>query len=61
MTHALCAAGRINSVERLPLGDGVVGAFRCADVTVDAFVGNQQCQGDLAGSRLRGISRASAG
>ena len=61
VAHAFRAAGRINNVELLSLRDRFVRTLRLADVTIDAFVGNQQCHGDLAGSRLRGISRASAG
>ena len=61
VAHAFCAAGRINNVELLSLRDRFVRAFWLADITIDAFVGNQQGHGDLAGSRPRSISRASAG
>ena len=61
VAYAFRAAGRINNVELLSLKDRFVRAFGLADITIDAFVGNQQGHGNLAGSRLRGISRASAG
>ena len=42
MAHALGALGRVDFVDFLAQVDGLVRAFRFADITVDAFVGDHQ-------------------
>ena len=56
MADALGAQVGVNDVNLFALGDGAVGAFGLADVTVDAVIGDDQ--GD--GPTLRSFRRDSA-
>jgi len=42
MSDTLGASVGINLINLFPLGNGVIGAFRLAHVTVDAFIYDQQ-------------------
>ena len=43
MPHALGTQIRMNLVDQRPHTNGIVGAYRLADITVDAFISNNQC------------------
>ena len=45
VTDTLGATGRVDHVKLFPLGDGLIGAFGFADVTINALVSDQQCHG----------------
>jgi len=44
MTHTLGAFHRVNFIDLDALGDGLVRTFRLANIAIDAFFCDDQCQ-----------------
>mgnify|MGYP006985672778 CR=1 FL=1 len=60
VTHTFRALGRIDDVDFLALGDGLVGALRFTHVAIDALVGNKQSHGCFFLSQLSSCCRPQA-
>jgi hypothetical protein len=56
VADALGAATGIDDIDLHALGDGLIGAFRLADIAIDALVGDHQGHGDNSSNFKAGYS-----